>query len=245
MKKLLPKFNETYNCLPSVEQASEKLESLNKQEILMSLSEVIIEHDLQNIMGIRLLHNHNLIQDNELMIENDELDSSGNNCLVTFAQDMIGLKKSSPNSWKLEAGDYHPLEYSSDEFVVSTQNLINEKKIFFDDFKIRLEQLQVDDILGPCIVGRNFYQKYQPAMPFILAETSNEERRANIVKFESKDKYDESALISTTWLAVKNEHSDSLETKCVAACIAVSACVKDGNTHRRETRHNKGTHIHS
>ncbi len=207
---------------------------------------MILKHDLQDSIGIRLLHNHNLIQENEIMIENEELDESGQNCLVTFAAKSGNATNYSPNSWKLQNGDFHPLEYSSDFFVTSSANTIEKKQVFFDDFKTILEQLDVQEILGPCIIGRDFYKKYEPSMPSILAETSNEMRRANIVKYESDNKFPDDSLIHTTWLAVRSEDSSSPELVCKAACIAISSCVKDdkGN-HSKVQKHNKGTHIKS
>lgn len=240
-------LSELYNSLPPVEFSNEKLKSCQSSNVLNRLSEIIVKHELENTIGIRLLHNHNTIEAHEIMLEHEERNKSGQMCLVTSANKITDLTDYNENSWILYNGSFHAVEFSKDSEVTSEKNILSQKKDFFKEFGETLEYLDVSDILGPCIIKREFYNKYKPNTSFILAETSDIRRRANILKYENEDKFDKKKLIDTTWKAYKNEvESNKVFAGCTAACISISVCTPDGaGGHTRSTRHNKGTHIHS
>jgi hypothetical protein len=56
-----------YNQLGIAEHADERLTSLGKTEALDKLSEIILRYNLEDAIGIRLLHNHNEIDEKEMM----------------------------------------------------------------------------------------------------------------------------------------------------------------------------------
>jgi hypothetical protein len=246
------KIKDNYNLLPDVEWADDKLSSLDKTGVLESLSGVIVKHRLEDLVGIRLLHAHNRIRESEMMIEEEEMDGMGRNCLVTMAkQEPATIAGYSTNSWQLCDNEFIPLEFSTDEMVVAEPNLLSQNTDFFSEFAAALKKLSVEDILGPCIVKRSFYKNYRPGGPSILVETTDVSRRANVLKFDDKDNYDLEALIQTTWLAIKSPNSENPESDCShctplcepAACVPISACVKDASgTHTQENFHDKGNH---
>lgn len=236
-----------YNSLPSVEQANAELEAMDRAEVLDELCRIIVDHNLQDVFGIRLLHKHNVIESHEMMVEIEELTAQGEPCLVTAPRVDFASAGSAPNSWKLSSGstpEWHPLEYSTDAVVAECPN-VETSGPFFREFRIALEKLNATEILGPCVIGREYYKRHRPGQPSILAETTDLVRRANVVKFELEEAYAKERLIQTTWQAAKTS-TDSAQTTCVVACISISACVVDANgTHNKVTRHNKGSHVHN
>ncbi len=237
-------LSEFYNALPAVELSDDKLNLLGKQKVLNTLCEVIANYGLEEVVGIRLLHNHNIISEDEQMFESAEMDEIGAPCLVTSAQKRTAVGNSTANSWMWRNDDFLPVEFSADEEVVKNENILLDKSGFFNEFANALKELKVADILGPCVIPRSFYKNHKPPFASMLAETSDTERRANILKYEPQIKYDGLALIDTTWRAYKGYNE--VTAGCTVACISISACVRQSDgTHKRETRHNRGSHVHT
>lgn len=236
-----------YNSLPSVEQANAALEAINRTEVLLELCRIIAKHNLQDAFGIRLLHKHNDIESHQIMVEIEEVTTEGKTCLATAPRTNVPHAFATANSWKLAPGsiqEWQPLEYSTDAVVTACASTVATSHNFFQEFKAMLEKQNVVDILGPCVVDREFYKKHRPAQPSILAETTDPDRRANIVQFVREQAYASEELIQTMWQATKASMESA--QSCVVACISVSACVKEGNgTHNKVTRHNKGSHVHT
>ncbi len=248
LKKL--SLTETYNNLPDVEWADEKLNSLNKTEILATLGDIIVRHKLEFLIGIRLLHNHNLIDDSELMIEKEEL-IDDSYCLTTIASKKENSTYNvASNSWKLCNGNFEPLEFSKDLMVIAESDVMISKNHFFKEFGNNLIELGVDNILGPCIIRRHFFGDRKTSDSALLVETSDELRRANILRFDNASNYDTNSLIQTTWLAVDMTEAD--EANCTAycaraACVPHTVCVRDGQGgHTQQSNHSSNhTRTHS
>jgi hypothetical protein len=109
--------------------------------------------------------------------------------------------------------------------------------------------------LGPCIVKRDFCEKYKPAMSSFLVESSNEHRKANKLKFEPIDKFqgdyaDQAGrklkLIHTSWQVQNpvNLQTDSLigakfpGFSSQIACAVTTGCLELGDEgHLPESSH--------
>jgi hypothetical protein len=224
-----------YNQLAEVIEADQKLSSLNKSAILDSLCDVILKHKLEDRVGIRLLHKHNVISGHEIMLEQEEHDEAGRPCLSTFAIERNACTgKYAINSWALRNDEYVPLEYSIDPLVVEQSDLMITQKDFFIEFGQALKQMNVDDILGPCIATRSFFA-HRPDVEALLVESTDEERRANILRYDMPENYESTRLIQTVWGA--NAESTSCPTLPGIKCHIKFVCAENSSGHYKKVDH--------
>jgi hypothetical protein len=225
---------ERYNRLADVEMADEQLSAIGRTQVLDALSEVIRDHGLEDWIGIRLLHRHNGLTPDEIMLEKEEVQHTADAALTTIATSLSGIKnRFAPNIWMAADGQYYPMEYSQDPSVVDGPDFIKENDEFFREFESVLASFNASGLLGPCILRRNFFDTHKPTAPAILVETSDEVRRANMLRFVEEREWD--TMIQTTWLAVNPE---TLVRQSVAdgghaalfpmACIPVTGCIRSG-----------------
>lgn len=230
----------TYNELPSVECADAMLTSAGRTVTLNAFCDLIARHRLESVYGIRLLHNHNCISDEEIMVEQMEWDAAGSACLTTCATHRDKVKVGVyPNSWRTYKDGLTPLEYSADPMVKASS------QINADGFLLEFARLahvrNVAEFIGPTVLPRLFYRDHSPPFPTLLLERSDRLRRANVVRFSSIQHYKTSDLIETIWKATDLEQACS--TYCAkAACVPVSVCVKDADQHTQESTHDEGEH---
>ncbi|HTD99432.1 MAG TPA: hypothetical protein VK668_09090 [Mucilaginibacter sp.] len=244
-------YPEIYNGLQDVIVADEKLSAMGRNEMLSPLCQTIMKYHLEDTVGIRLLHNHNQISQNEVMLEKEEVDDKGAYCLTTVAVDGPG-NIGFPNSWKLENGRYFPLEFSTDPLVMNETDKFIGKEDFMTEFNDNLEMLGVTNILGPCVLGRMFYEKRKPLeQEVLLVEITDEKRRANILKYYPSNEIKVDKLIQTVWMATAGKDytenislAEAMQT-CTPICTPVALIHCDPNddgTHSRTVTysHSKG-----
>lgn len=231
---------QVYNALPAVEVADEKLAAMGRLATLMPLCETILKHNLEETVGIRLLHNHNEIADDELMLELEEVDRDETYCLSTLAVGKTSCSATPyPNSWLLRSGIPVPLEYSLDPLVVAESDEVASKKDFFKEFQEDLDRLNVADLLGLCVLKRRFYEERKPAggQEVVLVETTDVKRRANVLKFYSDGRFNMENLIQTVWVAVREEATPTVAQTCKPFCapVAVIHCESSSEGHTSTT----------
>lgn len=237
-------YSNEYNSLPDVIVADKELTKMGRDDILNPLLEVIKRHDLQKVVGLRLLHNHNHISTNEIMLEQEEVNNN-ENCLTTMATKISQVKEGFyPNSWALN-DSLIPLEYSPDSSIENDCNLILNNKSFIEDFKCEANKLGVNHLLGLYILKRRFFEECKPniELDYELIETTDITRRANIVRFKISNDIEEDSLIDTVW-AVQTDNitmgCEKTNPRCVKLnCnVVVIRCIEDGyGGHDSKTRH--------
>lgn len=237
-----------YNGLPDVLVASNELSAGNKTEVLDTLCKVILKHRLENTVGIRLLHRHNDIAQQELMLESEERDAEGRYCLSTVAVAQDGTL-AAPNSWMLGEDGFQPLEFSLDPFVLAESGLTVREKEFYHEFGDTLKSLNVAGLLGPCIINRSFFDKRRPEDSSMLSliETTDDQRRANVLRFDDESKYKPEQLIETTWMATRPEEEGvtfkCTVGKCTASCAVIIHCdANEDGSHTSSSRHGQALH---
>lgn len=239
---------EQYNALPNVEAADEQLNALGKERILSELCELIVNYRLHYVVGVRLLHNHCFIDEQEIMLEADEKDTEKGWCLTTRAVTQSQVtNRYSANSWKLIDGSFYPLEFSTDTLSYFDYDFIRQNETFFEEFTRILESNGVAQLLGPCIIRRQFFASHRPDDAAILVETCDEERRANILRFDDPANYNAAQLIQTTWLAIPPPGEDTETAGCSsncapAACVPHTVCVRDGQGGHSSRSHHSSSH---
>jgi hypothetical protein len=218
-------FNETghYNRLPDVLVADATLHGMGKLETLTPLCETILKYGLEDRIGIRLLHNHNQISQDEMMLEQEEIDKDGTYCLSTIATKKTDCEnKPYANSWLLNKDFNSPLEYSLDRLVIADSDEIISREDFFNEFSQRLESLNASDLLGLCVLRRKFYEERMPvdAAEPQLIETTDVQRRANVLKFYPHHTFNPDNLIETVWVASR----ETADIESLATCTSTTSC---------------------
>lgn len=242
------RVREIYNTMDEVISADKALNKLNKEGILDELSTIVLRHRLESHFGIRLLHKHNEINDGELMIERPECLVDGRDCLTTMATNApFSSSDMYPNSWRLVDGAMEAIEYSVDPLVCGNHISSERVGVFFEEFGAVLHRLQVETLLGPCVIPRQFHSKKPNGA--ILVEETDEDRRANIVAFSDPSTYNAVRLIDATWV-VKSPGSTEIVAGCGThcasggSCVPHSACVIAGDgSHSSQSHHSSGGHI--
>ncbi len=228
-----------YNQLPSIEAADRSFSNSNGCEALIKVGSMILDYHLEDLIGVRLLHRHNRLDDFEVMVEQEEVDTNGRDCLSTRA---IAKNESDcvANSWMLGSSGFEAVEFSTDPNV----RLANAKGIsnqFTKDIETVIDAQGVRNLLGLCIVPRSFYTKPRPKEHTILVETTDDARRANVVRFDCPENYIITTLVPTSWVFRRGEDIQTggrVVMGCVREnCVPHTACVIIGGSHNEQTHH--------
>jgi hypothetical protein len=229
-----------YNDLLEIGAAERELHDRAWKEDLSAIAETIVEHGFEEFFGIRLLHKHNNLANDEIMLEFEEAAEEAARCLTTTAMCKDEIRGHYyPNSWKWHDARMVPIEYSKDE-TVSLPELSNTGVgKFFEDFGAIVQRRGLSELLGPFVVPRAFYaNKSEPSD--VLVETTDELRRANIVRYSSLLAFNREDLVEAAW-TVKTQKDLETMTICFVGCFAEKYCTKDPNTkeHVNRSRHPK------
>ena len=211
------------------------------REVVDEICSRILQMNLEEIFGVRLLHRHNIISFNESMVESNEYIDGIGSCLVTKPREADLIKF--PNHWSIADSAAIPLEYSVDHLVSITDIPASVFKDLVLEAGRILTSSQLQSILGICVIRRDYFST-RPDDRAILIETSDVTSRANIVRFEDGKNFDPKSLITTTWTARREDDGTGCNTSCIAgSCVPFSACVRDdeGN-HSEQTTHSRGDH---
>jgi hypothetical protein len=235
---------EIYNLLPDVETADGELSRRGRELLLETLGDVIRKHALGHCFGIRLLHRHNELDGDEIMVEAEEHDSAIGYSLTTIATASAYVTATiQPNGWQYHGGQYVPLEWSTDAEVTAVPEALARFPHFFADFAEALEREDVSFLLGPCVISRDFARVHRPSPGSIFIENCDVKRRANILRFEDPERYDPRKLIQTTWVVASSDNETDCNPACIpSGCNPVTACVVDTNGHTSQTAHVPGNH---
>jgi len=256
MDNLVPsaEYRSCYNQLPDVLDATNRLQARDKPGTLDALAKVILEHGLQEQVGIRLLHKHNTVETDELMIEAEEVDPVCETKSLTTLADEAGQihrrygEAFAPNSWRWVGQKWLPLEYSVDSKAVHDSRLLQKMPKFAMDFAEGVDRLDARDLLGPCLVRRNFFEGYAAvtANGAMLVETTDASRRANILRFVDRAAYRPENLLQTVWRVVDRVSAgSSCITLCGIHCEIYFSCAEDNSGgHFKQVEHDR-SHIES
>jgi hypothetical protein len=233
-----PRYAEQYNALADVLDADRALERLGRGSLLDRLCTVILDHGLEEIYGIRLLHTHHPVAVGEWMVEEEEV-VDGVRALTTRAA-TIGRcgTRAEPNCWMFADGQWTAMEYSTDAAVTRTDP-IEAHPAFAAAFAGVLAEAGAANVLGLCAARRRFFDvqregSHEPGLG--LLETTDTVRRANILRFADLATYPADELVQTVWLATDGDEAD-----CPVGgfkCHILVVCGEDNSGgHRKEIDH--------
>lgn len=226
-----------YNLLPDISEADAHLTRLGRTNTIGRLLNIIRKHGLQQDVGVRLLHKHNLINEEEIMAEDSAFDNT-NLLLITkpvLSKNSLGLVA---NSWQLTPTGFCASEHSSTHLLSNAKVDPDRNPDFFDEFGDALLELNASEILGPALNCGAFVTDRAPDNS-ILVELTALDDRANVVKFEARQEVDFNAMVETAWVASGDAAESSSEENSVTTkgCVRICPSVQNPPVHQ-------GTYIH-
>lgn len=243
-------YIDAYNALPDVIDADRWLERQGRRDILDRLCAIILDHGLQRVYGIRLLHSHHPVYAGEAMVEDREVLDDDGEALTTRAVAIARCgTRVAANSWRLVDGGWLPVEYSADALVLDTDP-IERHPAFAAEFAAALEAAGATGKLGLCAARRRFYDFHAGdarARGHALLETTDAARRANVLRYADVTGYPPENLIQTIWLAMAED--DDSGNKCLPLCgihcaILVLCGEDNSGGHTKEIGHDS-SHVSS
>jgi hypothetical protein len=234
----------TYNRLPEVFEADLKLVSFGRDNALKVLFEIIRNHKLENHVGIRLLHKHNLIFENEIMVEGAISDSEGF-ALVTQALPISDVDgRVVPNSWVLTDSAFIPMEFSHKNLVFNSKICPETKPEFFAELATKLRELGLSTVLGPALISSDFVKSNSPGSSTLMIERSALDDRVNILRYARSNDFSKDSFVETYWCInsesdcqTENERQSQNEPKPMVVCQRICPSVQNPPVHQ-------GTYVH-
>lgn len=198
-----------YNDFLDVYSANSLLSSLDKDKSVEKLLKVIQKHNLSHTIGLRLVHRHNAISDNEVMLEDAVFDKRGF-ALVTKASNASVINTTVvPNSWVLSDAGFAPMEYSRVNLLKRADVSPATEPEFFKELALKLRELGVSNLIGPALMASEFVEDQCPSDTAIMLEESALDDRANVLRFINEDQFSPQSSIETFWSAAPTETETS------------------------------------
>lgn len=221
-----------YNALPPVVSADKTFsEKTDAGLFFESAAELVCRFDLEKYIGVCLLHNHNKLEDGEVMVESFEYLGDGRPALVMALTKSPESREIVPVVWKLQkvSGKHRfiPLEHATQEQAkVGYQRLV-ENQTFLSEFKSLLLEFDYQDIIGLTILRDDVLPKKADEH---LVERIHAKRVANVVTAEQRTDETPDNFVVTNWFFVKRMANAGSE--CVkGVCESSRLCKTEQGDH--------------
>lgn len=223
-------FNvELYNSLPTVGVADRILNQLDDREAFFKeIGTLIGEFDLEDHIGVCLLHNHNLVTNGHFMLEIFDKSSYSTPALVMQHIERAGeTQQHVPVVFKVEAGnELVGLEYSTVELAKGNyEKLFQQSSEFLPRFCAVVTRFGYQNILGLSVLRVDALDR---EVGDILLERTDDQRIANIVTADKERPTKDARYIETIWHFEKttqaNNPSREMATTCLTECKYALKC---------------------
>ena len=216
-----------YNTLPSVEHSDELLKSRKDsfEHFLTSVKGIVLRYEMQQEVGLRLIHNHYNISDSQIMVEKFE-EIVGIPSLVTspcavkeFNQEAL------PTGWIFSSSNTtkpNLFEASTDGAVRSAINKLSSEPEFIQEMGDMIRQHQFEDLIALGILSRDGLTAEDGDM-FLEINSADEARSIVQVKQIMESPMD---FIKTSW---------NFKGPTQHGCLKTWGCVATG----------RGGHVHA
>jgi hypothetical protein len=219
MSEVSERLEIIYNTLLSVEAADEVLKiNYEKDAVLHSLGRIIAKFDLQDRIGISLLHRHNNISNEQMMCEDLETLPDGRQALSTIRVDRNLVGKSYiPAIWKASEHGPIAIEFTNANFFTEPfdSSTSDRNKAFVEEFSEEVSGKRVAEILGFCLLNRAL--SYNRELES-LCESIDVRRCANVVVVKDKTLINPATHIETTWEFIKRSNM-VCDRNCCNNCV--------------------------
>jgi hypothetical protein len=238
---LSPSFDPTvYNTLPSVIPADEALSEKGDSELFFNrAANLVCRFGLEAYVGVCLLHNHNSVGTDELMVESLESLGDGRPALVMALTKTREAGESVPAVWKLQeaAGQqlFVPLEYSTQEQARDGYQRLLENHLFLTEFSALLLEFDYQNIIGLTVLRSDALRRGPGDH---LVERAYRGRIANIVTAEQRTEESRQNLVTTNWHFVKKMAED--ETECTVWGECERSCHNKWDEDLQKFHHHEG-----
>lgn len=204
-----------YNNLPSVENSDELLNKKDQfPSFLKAAEEIVVRHELESIIGLRLIHSHFNLTENQIMSEElGEIEKIPS--LITYAQEAktAQQKGAVPASWIFTQNPSEVLlfEASNDPGVKAGIARLQKSPEFFDEMHKLLINHNLVDLLSIAVVSRH---NLVAANEQVFMEINDPSEKSIVQVWDINEKTNDS--IKTSW-SFKGpiEHRCIIETYCV------------------------------
>lgn len=148
-----------YNNLPSVEENNTQLEtSPSFNAFLKEAGEVVSQYDLNQFVGVRLIHRHFTLGTSQVMSEEYKI-VDGIPSLVTESQRLDEARDNGalPASWILSAHSSNPqmFEASNDSAVKAGSSELQKSPEFFEEMGSLLQRYSLNTLLSIALLKRD------------------------------------------------------------------------------------------
>ncbi len=200
-----------YNSLPSVEESTAKLqESSQFAPFLKEAEEIVKRFQLDQFVGLRLIHRHYTLDQNQVMAEAYK-DVNKVPSLVTSAYSLEDAREfnAAPASWIFGSDPQKEVllfENSSDPAVKSALRSLSKSPEFFDEIGTSIRQHRLQSLLSVAILQRDLL----PAKGNqTYLEVNNSLVNKSVVQI-CEDVSKEQSVIPTSW----SFHEDIITHRC-------------------------------
>lgn len=222
-----------YNDLIDVSDSSARIEELGGDNFVGNFLSIIAEEGLAHRIGLRLLHKHNDITDDEIMCETLQADEEGP-ALVTTAVKRSSNVDCTVNSWRFLNNKMVPVEFSDADLLfddIDSTALNN----LFEKLGKALVDADASDLLGPCVNYAPTVTSLAPNQNSAFLEKTDIKTRSNIVRYVDRESVDFTVSVKTKWLAIRATDEGG-EPAWITACTCFCAVFPEGG-HQGTTYH--------
>ncbi|KAI4170647.1 MAG: hypothetical protein LQ348_007077 [Seirophora lacunosa] len=146
--QILPYSVDHYNSLPELGVAKEQFDSAQVLDVLFTeIGGVFLKHHVENTLGIALLHNHFLLEPNEMLVHIS--DSAAVPWDTTSGAKELSEVKAT--AWRFTDQGLAPYEFAHAAAVASLDR--HPIPSFLVDLAVILQKFRLSNILGLCSLG--------------------------------------------------------------------------------------------
>ncbi|KAA1244557.1 hypothetical protein F0Q45_24850 [Mycobacterium simiae] len=226
---------EQYNLLLDVNSADQSVHEDQKlARLLEQAGAYFFKFGVDEYYSVELLHKHNTIDPDHIMLEDAEVLGDGTAALTTMKVKRPSREDTfAPSTFKLQTGKLIPLEFSRDPAVNIAIGKLPQHSEFVCAYQRLLADYGLSEFIGLGFAGRRFYDGLRPDQ--ILVEESDPERVANIITIRNRDAIEHAKLISTSWAFKRTIKRCYTATVCVKVCVIYTP--GHAIEHRKGTQH--------
>ena len=234
-----------YNDLnPDVKIAYDDLVATGIFEVFTEeAAELICSYGVQSSIGICLLHNHNYLDDDEIMLEYTSHLNDGRPSLVMQRTKTNKEFLKLPVNWKVVVDDdgytYMPIEFSTVDGVTEANNLLEDNPELLREFAALVIRYGLSNLVGLAVYRHDFLRQQEND---VFIETTDPKIIANVIAACPKETTDLTMVTPTLWRFQTNPDEEKPQG-CVCGCRYEVLCNTADDPHRPRTQHG-GIHGH-
>lgn len=218
-----------YNELKTVEEANNLLQQAsNFSQFIEEAKSLAAAYEVSEFFGVRLAHKHTELLPNMIMVDNYE-EWMDQKALVTRPIEQKSSNDAIPSSWILgkKGLSYKVFEYSTDPTVKKNFEILKAKPQIFEDFYNIAKSYNLEKILVPSILSREWEKELSKnGYTFYLEQSYQNPSFKSIITAQKEEDFKKVTVqpIITGWDLLK-------EPFTTFVCTLTRYCADYGGTH--------------